>query len=88
MADEDTSIYDVTVDDGHYRFVYRASGRAEAYRHGERWPVFEETMLGSKAILSLVAEVDALKNKQREAAVLIDSVERAIDRLKRRLNNG
>lgn len=49
---------DVTVDDGKYRFVYYTDGKhPEAYRHGERWMVREDSMVGDKAFMALCCEL-------------------------------
>lgn len=54
------TLYDVTVENGKYRFVYFPDGRHEAYRHGERWVAREESMTGDKALFCLVARVAEL----------------------------
>jgi hypothetical protein len=50
-------VYDVTVEDGKYRFVYYENGASKAFRHGERWMARENSMLGDKAFAALVAEL-------------------------------
>lgn len=50
-------LYDVTVDNGKYRFVYQADGFPLAFRHGEPWPVRAASMVGDKAMMALVAEL-------------------------------
>lgn len=56
--------YDVSVDDGKYRFVYFKDGTSpKAYRSGEEWPPFSEKMVGSRAILGLVAELAEYRDR-------------------------
>ena len=62
----DHILYDVTVDDGKYNLVYFKDGKCQAYRYHERWPVFEETMAGSKVIMALVARIDELEEFKRK----------------------
>ncbi len=63
---EDTVLYDVYLENGKYRFVYHYDAKPpEAYRYGERWPAFEAIMLGSKAIMLLVARIDELDPRDK-----------------------
>lgn len=56
----DGVLYDVTVENGKYRFVYYDNGKSEAYRWGERWTAREESMIGDKALFCLVARIAEL----------------------------
>lgn len=57
-------VYDVSVENGKYRFVYFDDASApEAYRHGERWLPMEALLLGNKAVLCLVARVAELEEQ-------------------------
>lgn len=63
-VDPDSVMLDVSVDDGKYRLIYHADAKTpQAFRHGEPWPAFEATMLGSKVIMALAFEIDALREK-------------------------
>lgn len=58
----DNILYDVTVDGGKYRFVYFADARPPmAYRHGEAWDPRIASMVGDKALMSLVGELHDLR---------------------------
>lgn len=63
MVDPLKPMYDVTTEDGKYRFVYLEGGGCRAYRHGERWHPMEAAMLGNKALMSLVVRVAELEAK-------------------------
>lgn len=54
---EDGVLYDVTIENGKYRFVYKQGALPKAYRYGEPWNPFAEKMIGSNAIYALVARV-------------------------------
>lgn len=59
----DNILYDVTVDDGKYRFVYFSDGKPPmAYRHGEAWDPRIASMVGDKALFSLVAELSEARD--------------------------
>lgn len=60
-------LYDVTLEEGKYRFIYLANGAPKAYRHGEPWTPFTNKMLGSNAIYAMVAALAESQAIQKAA---------------------
>ncbi len=57
-------LYDVTVADGKYRFVYHDDGKTPmAYRYGEPWDAQTRDMVGHGSLMALVAEISDLREK-------------------------
>lgn len=55
--------YDISLENGKYRFVYYEDGQCEVFRHGQPWPPMTETARGSKAIMLLVARIAELESQ-------------------------
>lgn len=56
-------LYDVTICEGKYRFVYYEDRRDEAFRNGEPWEAGRQEMIGNKSLMSLVAEISDLRDQ-------------------------
>lgn len=65
--------YDVTFGDGKYRLVWDPGKKIEAYRHGERWPVKEQALIGDGMVLALVTDLV-------EARAALDKVHTQLNR--------
>lgn len=60
-------LYDVTTDDGKYRYTMDVTGVVKTYRHGEPWPARDASAVGDKYLLTLVQN---LANARSEIAAL------------------
>lgn len=61
-------LYDVTTDDGKYRYTMDVTGVVKTYRHGEPWPARDASAIGDNFLLTFVQD---LTNARTQIAELL-----------------